>query len=147
MSDSRIGAYGTIALIASVGSRTAAIAAISDPMLVLGALVATCAVSRGMMPIIMMVSRPAKEDGLGASAGRPAKSACAVSLLLAFTITMLSAPGGWLICMIAAAMGTLLVSWLAQRALGGYTGDTIGASQQLAEIFALAIIASAVISA
>ena len=147
MSDSRIGAHGTIALITSVGSRTAAIAAISDPMLVLGALVATCAVSRGMMPIIMMVSRPAKEDGLGASAGTPAKSTCAVSLLLAFTITMLSAPGGWLICMIAAAMGTLLVSWLAQRALGGYTGDTIGASQQLAEMFALAIIASALVSA
>ena len=146
MSDSRIGAYGTIALITSVGSRTAAIAAISDPTLVLGALVATCAVSRGMMPIIMMVSRPAKEDGLGASAGTPAKSTCAVSLLLAFTITMLSAPGGWLICMIAAAMGTLLVCWLAQRALGGYTGDTIGASQQLAEMFALAIIASALVS-
>ena len=147
MSDSRIGAYGTIALIASVGSRTAAIAAISDPTLILGALVATCAVSRGMMPIIMTVSRPAKGDGLGASAGTPAKSACVVSLLLAFTITMLSAPGGWLICMIAAAMGTLLVSWLAHRALGGYTGDTIGASQQLAEMFALAIIASAVLSA
>ena len=44
-------------------------------------------------------------------------------------------------------MGTLLVSWLAQRALGGYTGDTIGASQQLAEIFALAIIASTLVSA
>ena len=147
MSDSRIGAYGTIALIASVGSRTAAIAAISDPTLVLGALVAACAVSRGMMPIIMTVSRPAKGDGLGASAGTPAKSACAISLLLAFAITMLSAPGGWLICMIAAAMGVFLVSWLAQRTLGGYTGDSIGASQQLAEIFALAIIASAVMSA
>ena len=144
MSDSRIGAYGTIALIASVGSRAAAIAAISDPKMVLGALVAASAVSRGMMPIIMALSRPAKENGLGASAGTPARNTCAVSLLLALTITILSAPGGWLICILAATVGVLVVSWLAQRTLGGYTGDTIGASQQVAEIFALAIIASAV---
>ena len=60
MSDSRIGAYGAIALIVSVAGRAAAIAAIGDPAFVLGALVAACAVSRAMMPMAMVSSTSTK---------------------------------------------------------------------------------------
>ena len=144
MSDSRIGAYGAIALIVSAAGRAAAIAAIGDPALVLGALVAACAVSRGMMPLVMAFSQPAKADGLAAGAGTPTASGWGGALLIAVIVTMLAAPADWLGCLIGAAFGAALIGWFAQRNLGGYTGDVLGASQQVAELFALAVIASAV---
>ena len=75
MSDSRIGAYGAIALIVSVTGRAAAIATIGEPVFVFGALVAAAAVSRAVMPAVMTFGTPAKTDGLGVSAGAPAFAA------------------------------------------------------------------------
>ena len=146
MFDSRIGTYGTIALIASVGGRAAAIAAISDPAMVLGALVAACGVSRGMMPLVAAFSRPAKGDGLGAGAGKPSWSSWGGALLISLLICPLAAPADWLGAMIAAVLGASVIGWFAHRNLGGYTGDVLGASQQVAEIFALAVIAGAVMA-
>lgn len=144
MSDSRIGAYGAIALIVSVAGRAAAIGAIGDPAFVLGALVAACAVSRAMMPMAMAFSQPAKKEGLGAGAGVPAAGGWGGALLLAVVIALLAAPADWFGCVVAAALGAALIGWFARRNLGGYTGDVLGASQQAAELFALAVIAGAV---
>jgi adenosylcobinamide-GDP ribazoletransferase len=144
MSDSRIGAFGAIALIVSVAGRAAAIASIGEPLFVLGALVATAAVSRAMMPALISFGSPAKPDGLGAMAGKPNAGVWGVSLLLAAAIAAIAAPAGWLACLVAAAAGAALVAWFARRNLGGYTGDVLGAAQQVAELFALAIIASAI---
>jgi adenosylcobinamide-GDP ribazoletransferase len=144
MSDSQIGAYGAIALILTVGARAASIAAIKDPALVLAALVATSAASRGMIPLIMAFTDPAKRDGLGASVGTPPASVWGSALLLAFLICLLAAPTAWLSCLIAAVLGAAFMGWFAQRKLGGYTGDVLGASQQIAELLALAVIAGAI---
>lgn len=147
MSDSRIGAFGAIALIVSVAGRAAAIAAIGQPLFVLGALVAAAAVSRAVMPAVMTFGTPAKSDGLGATAGKPAASAWGSALLLAAGICAIAAPTGWFACTIAAAAGAALVSWFARRNLGGYTGDVLGAAQQVAELFALTVIASVIAEA
>lgn len=147
MSDSRIGAYGAIALIVSVAGRAAAIAAIGDPAFVLGALVAACAISRGLMPLVMACGNPAKSGGLGASAGTPTTGGWGGALLLSLVIVLIAAPADWLGCMVAAVFGAGLIGWFAQRTLGGYTGDVLGASQQAAELFALAVIAGAVTAA
>jgi adenosylcobinamide-GDP ribazoletransferase len=147
MSDSRIGAFGTIALIVSIAGRAAAIAAIGQPLYVLGALVAAAAVSRAIMPALMTFGSPAKPDGLGATAGTPAASAWGSALLLAGGICAIAAPAGWFVCVIAAAVGAALVSWFARRNLGGYTGDVLGAAQQVAELFALTMIASVILEA
>lgn len=144
MSDSRIGAFGGLALVFSVGIRAAAIAAIGQPLFVLGALVAACAVSRAAMPAAMAFLDPAKTSGLGASAGRPAFRIWAGGLALAALIALLAAPRGWLACLVAAAAAALLVGWFARRNLGGYTGDVLGAVQQVAEAAALALIAASV---
>ena len=118
MSDSRIGAYGAIALIVSAAGRAAAISAIGDPAFVLGALVAACAVSRGMMPLVMAFSQPAKADGLAAGAGTPTASGWGGALLIAVIVTVLAAPADWLGCLIEAAFGAALIGWFAQRNLG-----------------------------
>jgi adenosylcobinamide-GDP ribazoletransferase len=147
MSDSRIGAYGAIALIVSVAGRAAAIATIGEPVFVLGALVASAAVSRAMMPAMMAFGTPAKPDGLGTRSGTPDVANWVVALLLAAAIAALAAPAGWLICLIAAALGAALIAWFARRNLGGYTGDVLGAGQQVAELFALMMIASVIAEA
>lgn len=147
MSDSRIGAYGAIALIVSVAGRAAAIAAISEPLFVLGALVASAAVSRAMMPAMMAFGKPAKPTGLGAGAGTPDGATWCIALLVAAAISAIAAPAGWLICLIAAAIGAALIGWFARRNVGGYTGDVLGAGQQVAELFALMMIASVIAEA
>lgn len=147
MSDSRIGAYGAIALIVSVAGRAAAIATIDQTLFVLGALVASAAVSRAMMPALMAFGSPAKADGLGTRAGTPDFANWGAALLLAAAIAAIAAPAGWFSCLVAAAAGAALVAWFARRNLGGYTGDVLGAAQQVAEIFALAIIASVIAEA
>ena len=144
MSDSRIGTFGAVALILSIGLRAAALAAIGQPLLVLGALVAAAAVSRAMMPAVMAFLDPAKQTGLGATAGTPGFRVWTGGVLLAAVIAIFAAPAGWLSCLVAAAAGAAITAWYAQRKLGGYTGDVLGAVQQVAEVFALALIAAAV---
>lgn len=144
MSDSRIGAFGAIALIVSITGRAAAIATIGQPLFVLGALIAVAAGSRAVMPAMMIFGTPAKSDGLGASAGQPALGAWGGALVLGALICAIAAPAGWVACLVAAAVGAVLVGCFAHRNIGGYTGDVLGAGQQVAELFALTAIASAI---
>lgn len=145
MSDSRIGAFGAIALVISVAGRAAAAAELDKPEYVLGGLIAAAALSRATMPILMALGRPAKSSGLGASAGTPEFGTWTGGLLLAILIAVMAAPTGWLPGLLGAVAGAALVGWLAVRRLGGYTGDTLGAAQQVAELFALAFIAAATV--
>jgi len=96
------------------------------------------------MPMAMAFSQPAKKEGLGAGAGVPTAGGWGGALLLAVVIALLAAPADWFGCVVAAALGVALIGWFARRNLGGYTGDVLGASQQAAELFALAVIAGAV---
>lgn len=143
MSDSRIGAFGGIALILSLGGRIAAIAALGKPEFVLGGLVAAAAISRAVMPAVMAFGTPAKDKGLGAGAGKPDFGVWATGAAIGMVIVMIAAPGGWLMALVGAVAGAALVGWFAARTLGGYTGDTLGATQQVSELFALAFIAAA----
>ena len=143
MSDSRIGAYGAIALIISVTGRAALLATIAQPLFVLGALVATAAISRAALPLMMAVDTPAKASGLGADAGKPDGLIWGLAVLLAAIAAAMAAPAGWFICVIAALLAALVTGWFCRARLGGYTGDTLGAAQQVAEFAALAAIAAA----
>jgi adenosylcobinamide-GDP ribazoletransferase len=147
MSDSRIGAFGALALILSVGIRAAALAALGQPLYVLGALVAAAALSRAMIPATMAFLSPAKTSGLGASAGTPSTGTWTAGLGLALIIALFAAPDGIPSAIVGAAAAAALVAWFARRAFGGYTGDVLGAVQQFAEAAALALIAAAVTEA
>ena len=80
----------------------------------------------------------ARNGGLAASIGRPGKTAAIASLtvgaLIAFSLCGLSG----LVATLAAAAAAVLLAILAHIKIGGQTGDVLGASQQLAEIAALA---------
>lgn len=138
MRDSRSGAYGVLALVFSVGLRASALAALASPLAVLGALAAAAALSRAMVPAAMQVMPPARADGLGAGAGVPDATVAATAALFGLGAAM---AGLGLQGALAAAFAALLAAFalraLALRALGGYTGDVLGAIVQAVEIAVL----------
>ncbi|MGE5505752.1 MAG: adenosylcobinamide-GDP ribazoletransferase [Actinomycetota bacterium] len=144
MRDSRTGAFGVLALIFSVALRAAALAALPPGWAAAGALVAAGALSRALMPAAMQAMAPARPDGLGVLAGVPhaGVAATAVGLGLAACVACL-AVGGALSAAVAAGLAAWAVGALAKRAIGGYTGDVLGAIQQAAEIAVLLAAAGA----
>jgi len=144
MRDSRVGSYGVLALVFSVGLRATAIAALlgAGPGAVIAGLVAAGALSRAGLAALADHLPPARRDGLAAAQGKPTKSTVwlagalggGVALLVLAPLTL-----GWLAlpAALAAAGATGLMAALARRQIGGHTGDVFGAAQQVAEIAAL----------
>ena len=134
MRDSRVGSYGAIALVLTMLTRAGALAALAAPWAVASALVAAAAVSRATLPAVMATLPRARTDGLAAGAGRAhplrALAAALVAALIAIVLLGSAAPAA----LLGGAAGALAVALLARRQIGGYTGDVLGAVQQLAEI-------------
>lgn len=136
MRDSRIGSYGVLALVFSVGLRVAALSAILRPDIAAAVLMAAAVLSRATLPALMHALPSARDDGLGHGAGRPGSGTALAALVLG--------GGGVLFILqphlmttvgvtIAAVGGTLAVGALAKHQIGGQTGDVIGAAQQVSE--------------
>jgi adenosylcobinamide-GDP ribazoletransferase len=143
MRDSRTGAYGVLALVLSIALRAAALSVLTTPR-VGAALVAAHVVSRAALPVVMRGLAPARDDGLGASAGQPDDSAVGWCLAIGIVVALLClgfVPGlvGFVIAVIAIAA----FAALARRQIGGYTGDVLGAAQQIGEIVMLLTAAAA----
>lgn len=140
MKDSRIGSYGVLAMMLVTLARWSALAALIGAQ-EWGAILAVAALSRAPMAVLMAVLPNARGTGLSASAGAPtggiAAGAVATGCLLALAFAG-SAVGAMAL---AAAVTTAALAALAKRKIGGQTGDILGASQQLAETAALAVIA------
>ncbi len=85
-----------------------------------------------------MLLRPARTGGLGAAAGRPTPLVAGAAALigLGLAVAAYAGPAG-LIPAAAAALAMIAAAWLAHRHIGGYTGDVLGAAQQVGEIAAL----------
>jgi adenosylcobinamide-GDP ribazoletransferase len=144
MRDSRLGSYGAMALILSLLLRVGALSAITERSAVEAAavLVFAAALSRtvGLAPI--MILAPARADGAGHAAMRPFEAALRMAALLAaaFALPPLVA-GASLAAVLVAGAGAVgaayAIAKLAERQIGGLTGDVLGAAQQTAEIAAL----------
>jgi adenosylcobinamide-GDP ribazoletransferase len=133
--DSRHGTYGVLAIVLSVLLRAAALAAIGDPIHAGLALIAAHAVSRATLPAVMWGLRPARPDGLGATAGTPRLSAAITAALIGSAITLAAlGPGRGVIALSFAGVFVLAIGGVAWRQIGGYTGDVLGALQQIGEI-------------
>lgn len=143
MRDSRIGSYGVLALIFSVALRSVSLAAVGQPWQAVAALIAAQSLSRGGLAAIMALLPTARPGGLAARVGRPGGGAALTAILLAGVLALLLLD--WM-----AALWTLLaclsiqaaVAVLARRQIGGYTGDVLGAAQQLGEIAVLLVLAT-----
>jgi adenosylcobinamide-GDP ribazoletransferase len=137
MRDSRLGTYGVTTLMLTLLLRAGALCSFS-PWLGLGAMVATHALARAAIPIVMYCLPAARSDGLGVAAGTPTRTTAAVAFLLGCLFAVVALPTRAAVPAIAgAALGALAVSALAKRQIGGYTGDVLGAVEQAAESLAL----------
>ena len=140
MRDSRIGSFGALALVLSCALRIAAIAALS-PRVAVGTLVASGALGRAAMLLPLLLLRPARADGLGASLANRPVAAGAAGLTLGAALALAVLPAGWAAGALAlAALGGLGAAWAARRLLGGYTGDVFGATSVVVECLILTLL-------
>ncbi len=145
MRDSRIGSYGVIAIGFSLILRVVLIAELveSAPSSweIIAALIAANTLGRGLLPSVMAALPLARGDGLAARADRADGKTAGLALLLSLVLTLLClGPAAGITTAIAAGIGIIVIAWLARRQIGGYTGDVLGAAEQVGEIAALAAI-------
>jgi adenosylcobinamide-GDP ribazoletransferase len=143
MRDSRIGAYGAIAIAIALILRVGALAATLDGGVWRAALslMLVAAFSRAAALTPLALLPPARADGAGAAAGRLDSNALAASwgsaLVIAVALGVVALGlAHALLAGLLSGVGALLMVALARRAIGGQTGDVAGAAQQCGEIAA-----------
>jgi len=142
MRDSRLGTYGALILMVSFVAKVSALAMISDAGLV-PSLIAAHALARGVLPAMSMSLAYARKDGLAANAGKPDLATAAIAGALALGIALLALPAGSALCAaLAACISAIGMAWLAQRQIGGQTGDVLGGAEQVAETAILVLLAA-----
>ena len=138
MRDSRLGVYGSLALIVSTGLRWELIATILEGENSFLGLLLAGMLARSVLPVMMGRLPNARNEGLSHSVGTPTGGGVYFSFGMS-TLTGLVFLGaaGLMLAVIAAFTG-LLCAILAQKKIGGQTGDVLGASAVIIEINALA---------
>ncbi len=136
MKDSRIGSYGTVALIFVILTQ---VAALSTSPVAIPALIAAAALSRAPMAVIMAALPPARVGGLSSGMGRPGAAVAGIACILALGIGAALVGSRIGVTALAVLATSLILALIARQKIGGQTGDILGASQQLS--FTAALIA------
>lgn len=142
MRDSRIGAFGAIALVLALGLKFALLASLGaqDVVQACAALVAAHVLSR-LAPLAVMRALPY----VGGEGGKAKPMADAVSggslgvaslwsVPAAVLLVKAFGPAHGLAALGAAALVAAFTTRMLRRRLGGFTGDGLGATQQLSEL-------------
>lgn len=145
MRDSRIGSYGAAALMLSILARWSAISELASPSLVFAALIAAHVGSRALIPAFMRHLPQARIDGLAAGVGSVADEAVIAALVIGTIGLLFLGLKGAIVAALCLAILFFAFRKLCLAQIGGQSGDTIGALQQLAEI-ALLLVASAILA-
>ena len=136
MKDSRVGAFGVLALVVATLVRVFAVSSMAaiDGLI---ALVVAHMLGRTMAVAVMGVAPAAAGTGLGHSytSHLPRAWTAAAIVITSATAASLGLPGA--VSLATAASGAVLVGLIAGRAFGGVTGDVLGATEQVAEMAVL----------
>ena len=145
MKDSRIGAYGAIGLVLMLGLKAATLTALPLALAVPALLIAHTASRAAAVTLIRWL--PYAGDVEHAKAKPMAQRIGGAGVLVALTWVVLVAvvivwhrPAQWmalLVGLLLALAGTVWCARWLQRRLGGYTGDGLGATQQITELLVL----------
>ena len=144
MKDSRIGTYGGMALLLLVLLKYSALLAMPaqwvGPTLVCAHVVARWSV----LPLLRWLPYVGGEKGSGVSIAGAADTAKVVTTtVFAACVLGVLLPAGLLIAILLCLMILCCSGWLYRRQLGGVTGDTLGATNQVVEVgIYLAVVAS-----
>lgn len=133
MRDAAVGAFGVLALVGWALLFFAALDSLSDVRALL-ALIAAAALARWAALLHSAAAPPARPDGLGAGF-HPSPVQLAVASGLALAVAALACgPLAGMAAIGAALLAAALSTAWARQALGGRTGDTLGATVALAEV-------------
>jgi adenosylcobinamide-GDP ribazoletransferase len=141
MQDSRIGAFGALALALALYLRVAGLAIVSGRSvgLAIAVIIGAAALSRtaALLPLVLLP--PARSGGAGFAARKPEPAALRTALSLAclFALSPVLTGGGIgraLFAIAAVSGAALAFTGFARRQIGGQTGDVAGATQQISEI-------------
>ena len=136
MKDSRIGAYGVIALILSLLIRWTALTAMVDEGWLV-AVIPAAMLSRAAVVGVMSSTAHAREVGLSVATGRPNKIQFLWAIGVAVIVSLPVLGAATLAALIAVAVAAMGCRALAKSKIGGQTGDVLGGIQQIAEIAVL----------
>ena len=150
MQDSRVGAFGAIGLVMLMLLKIETLASI-DPSWIAVSLISAHGFSRGCAVLVMVLLPYARQDDM--SKVKPvAQNLRAIDALAGIGFALLALAGGiWLtraafvfaVAALAALAGTAVLVRMMRRRIHGYTGDCLGAVQQVAETaFFLGILAT-----
>ncbi|MBL8395030.1 MAG: adenosylcobinamide-GDP ribazoletransferase [Candidatus Accumulibacter sp.] len=134
MKDSRIGSFGAIALVMLLLARFCALLEL-DPRLTPLALLAGHSVSRFASTTLLRSLDYVRDEGKAKPlATRIGWSELAFAGLTAMLPLLLLPPPEALLGCLLAGLATLWLARMFRRQIGGYTGDCLGATQQLSEV-------------
>ena len=134
MRDHAVGAYGTVAVVLDLGLKAAALAVLASRHDALRYAVCATAAARAV-PVMLSAALPyARTSGTGNVLGTTGLPRVLIAIAIAVALALvLHAP----IVLAAAGGAVLIVGPAARRALGGVTGDVLGAAAELCEVGAL----------
>mgnify|MGYP004701904867 CR=1 FL=1 len=140
MKDSRIGSYGAVGigltLLAKFAALTA-LAAVSPAPTFLAALIAGHSVSRFASTTLIFALDYVRDDASSKSkplATRLGRGELAVAALFGLAPCLLLPAASVIVALALVGLVTLLAARYFVRRIGGYTGDCLGATQQLSEL-------------
>ncbi len=136
MKDSRIGAYGVIALILGISARWAALWLLYEigPGVATAAILASAALSRATMPALMATLPHARSSGLSQGVGQVSHPTALLAIAIGAIATLLLTGSSLFGALFWAALVTFILAQIARAKIGGQTGDILGATQQITEI-------------
>lgn len=136
MKDSRIGTYGTVGILGMLGTKFLALQSLPAVLIPL-TLIAGHAFSRLMPVVIIFTSWYSREDELSKTKpiGKKGKNSDLILAIIFAMVPMSLLPWQFMAVVLPAA---LLVTYVfkkyIERKIGGYTGDCLGALQQMIEL-------------
>lgn len=145
MRDSRQGAYGALSLTIMIALQIVLLTDIyirGRVTTCLTVLVASEAVARSMIALPCIFMNPARGDGLGAVMKSAGKASMLAGGMLGAVIAFVLMLKAGIALIIGALAGAAVITLLASRFLGGFTGDVLGATVVMARLSALCFVAA-----
>lgn len=140
MRDSRLGTYGTLAIVLSVGLRVSLLTPLTLAAFA-AAEMASQILGRSAGVAMAAVLPPVSDHGLGAKVVGPAGIVTAAVVGVTSVAAALVGAGRWWWLLLAVCvLSVALVRRIARRRLGGVTGDVLGAANQIAYVAVMATV-------
>ncbi|NVJ50640.1 MAG: adenosylcobinamide-GDP ribazoletransferase [Gammaproteobacteria bacterium] len=140
MKDSRLGSYGALALWSMLSLQASSLFYLGDAAAV--ALLVAHPLSRSITVLIIFTLPYVSEQEQAKS--KPLAESISITALIGNGIVTLCCwfwlPSGFGQVVLGLLLTTLIFGWFLHRQLGGFTGDTLGAAQQLTELMTYLIL-------